>query len=310
MPPSVTAPSGEQFVIESGGYRAVVTESGAALRSLTHHGRDLVDGFAEDAMSSGGRGQLLVPWPNRVRDGRYSYGGTEHQLALTEPSRHNASHGLARWAAWQPVGPPAGGDTVTLGLRLMAQTGYPWTLQLNVSYTLDESGLVVTQSARNLSGTAAPYASGAHPYLTAGPGGLDDWQLTCPASVRALSDPERLLPAGREDVAGTAYDFREPRRVGDVQVNHAFTGLITDAEGVAMTTLVDPGTGTGVALWVDRHHRWLMLYSSDDRPGSARRSLAVEPMTAGADAFNSGENLVTLEPGGSFVATWGIRAVG
>ena len=93
-------PSGDQFEISGGGYRAVVTESGAALRLLEHDGRPLVDGFAEDEMSSGGRGQLLMPWPNRIRDGAYSFGGRDLQLALTEPERHNASHGLVRWAAW------------------------------------------------------------------------------------------------------------------------------------------------------------------------------------------------------------------
>jgi len=308
VPGTTDAPSGEQLVIESDGYRAVVTESGAALRCLTSRGRDLVDGFAEDEMSSGGRGQLLVPWPNRIRDGRYSFGGQDHQLALTEPKRHNASHGLARWATWQVVDRRE--DSVALALKVMAQTGYPWTLRLHVRYTLDQDGLRVTQRAENLAGTAAPYASGAHPYLVAGPGPVDGWQLSCPAGVRGLSDPVRLLPEGREDVDGTAYDFRSARSIGDVAMNHAFTSLATDGAGIATTTLLDPATQTGVALWVDSHHRWLMLYTADDVPATARRSLAVEPMTANADAFNSGEDLVVIEPGGSFEASWGIRAVG
>ena len=45
----MVAPTGEQFEISGGGYRAVVTEGGAALRVLEHEGRPLVDGFAEDA---------------------------------------------------------------------------------------------------------------------------------------------------------------------------------------------------------------------------------------------------------------------
>lgn len=310
VPAPVTAPSGEQFVIESGGYRAVVTQSGAALRELSFEGRHLVDGFAADAMSSGGRGQLLMPWPNRVRDGRYTFAGTTRQLALTEPARHNASHGLARWAAWSPIATTRTAASVSLELWLMAQTGYPWTLRLQVTYTLGESGLRVTQSAENHAATAAPYASGAHPYLSAGPGPVDGWELTCPAAVRALSEPERLLPAGREEVAGTAYDFRDARPVGGVQVNHAFTDLARDADGVATTTLRDPTTGDGVALWVDEQHCWLMLYTADDVPATARRSLAVKPMTAPADAFNSGADLRVLEPGERFAATWGIRAVG
>lgn len=314
VPPSPAAPSGVQHVIESHGYRAVVTQGGGALRELTSGGRHLVDGFAVDRASSGGRGQLLVPWPNRIRDGRYRFAGTDHQLALTEPRRHHASHGLARWAAWSPVAGPDHGEVapgaVTLELWLMAQTGYPWTLRLQVTYALDGDGLRVTQSAENHAATPAPYASGAHPYLAAGPGPVDTWELTCPAGVRGLSDPERLLPIGRADVKGTVYDFRAPRPLGDVQLDHAVTDLARDPDGVATTTLRDPATGHGVALWVDGQHRWLMLYTADDVPATARRSLAVEPMTANADAFNSGEDLRVLEPGERFAAAWGIRAVG
>ncbi|HEY0646126.1 MAG TPA: aldose epimerase, partial [Nocardioides sp.] len=93
-------PSGDQYDIAAAGYSAVVTESGAALRCLSHDGRDLVHGFAETEMSGGDRGQLLMPWPNRIRDGRYSFGGRDLQLGLSDPARGNASHGLARWAAW------------------------------------------------------------------------------------------------------------------------------------------------------------------------------------------------------------------
>ena len=76
----MVAPSGEQYEISGNGYRAVVTESGAALRVLEYDGRPLVLGFEEDQTSSSGRGQLLAPWPNRIRDGRYSFGGRDHQL--------------------------------------------------------------------------------------------------------------------------------------------------------------------------------------------------------------------------------------
>ncbi len=144
----MTAPSGEQFEVTAGDYRAVVTESGAALRVLEHAGRPLLDGFAEDEMSAGGRGQLLVPWPNRIRDGAYSFDGRDLQVGLTEPARHNAIHGLARWASWTAQEHTA--TSITLGYRLMAQTGYPWTLDLHVVYDLSADGLTVTQTATNL----------------------------------------------------------------------------------------------------------------------------------------------------------------
>ena len=64
-------PSGEQFELRAAGYRAVVTEAGATLRVLEYDGRPLVDGFAEDELCHGGRGQLLMPWPGRVEDHAY-----------------------------------------------------------------------------------------------------------------------------------------------------------------------------------------------------------------------------------------------
>jgi aldose 1-epimerase len=304
-------PSGDQYEISAAGYRAVVTESGAALRELGYAGRPLVDGFAEHEMSPGGRGQLLMPWPNRIRDGQYSFAGRDLQLPITEPKRHNASHGLARWAPWTLEEHTA--NSVSLQYRLMAQTGYPWLVDLHVLYDLSADGLTVTQTATNMSDEAAPYASGAHPYLSVGPGPVDTWELTLPADTRSLTDDERLLPIGTEAVEGTAYDFRVARPIGDVVLNHAFTDLMRDDQGVATAVLRGPASAPGVALWADEHHRWLLVYTADDVPATARRSVAVEPMTAPVDAFRSGEDLMTLSPSGrpgdEVSVSWGIRAL-
>ena len=302
----MTAPSGDQHVLAHGRYRAVVTQSGATLRSLTYDGRDLVQGFAEDRMPSGGRGQVLVPWPNRIRDGAYTFAGARQQLPLSEPGRHNASHGLVRWVSWTPSEQDA--SSVTLRYRLMAQSGYPWTLDVGCRYVLDDDGLAVTVSATNLADAAAPYACGAHPYLTSGSPHVDDDVLTLPGATRLLTDAERKLPTGREPVAGSSYDFGEGRAIGDTVLDHAFTDLTRGADGRARVTLRSP-TGAGVELWADERFGWLQAYSGDDQGDTARTALAVEPMTAPPDAFNSGDDLVTLEPGATHTATWGIRGL-
>jgi len=304
------APSGDQFEISGGGYRAVVTESGGALRVLEREGLPLVDGFDEDEMAFGGRGQQLVPWPNRLRDGRYTFDGRDLQLGLSEPARHNASHGLVRWAAWTLEEHTE--RSVALTYRLMAQTGYPWTLDLRVVYDVSADGLTVTQSATNVSDQRAPYASGSHPYLSVGPGPVDGWELTLPAATHLLVD-DRLLPVGREPVDGTPYDFRMARPLRGLVLDDGFTDLVCDEDGVATAVVSDPATGRSLALWVDGQHRWLQVYSADDAPRTARRSLAVEPMTSPPDALRSGDDLVVLspagEPGDEFSASWGLRAL-
>lgn len=306
---SSVRPSGDQFEITAEGYRAVITEGGAALRSLTHEGRDLVDGFAADAMSSGGRGQLLMPWPNRVRDGRYSFGGRDLQLALTEPARSNASHGLVRWVAWTLEEHTQ--SSVSLSYRVMAQTGYPWTVDMHVLYDLSADGLHVRQTATNLSGDEAPYASGAHPYLRVGEH-IEHLELTVPARTRLLLDPERKLPTGQEAVDGTSYDFRSGRVIGESVLDVTFGDLVRDGSR-ADVALCDPATGRGVGLWVDDRHRWLQVFTPEVPAGQPRTGVAVEPMTAPPDAFNSGTDLVALAPAGSagdeLSTEWGLRAL-
>ena len=188
----------------------------------------------------------------------------------------------------------------------MAQSGYPWTVDLHVLYDLSADGLTVTQTATNLSDRPAPYASGAHPYLTAGPGPVDGWELTVPASLRLLGD-DRQLPVGEEAVAGTPYDFRVARPLRDLRLDDGFGDLARDAAGITTASVRDPETGLGAALWVDRHHPWLMVFSADAGWDPPRQAVAIEPMTAPPDALNSGQGLIWLEPGASWEGSWGLR---
>ena len=96
----MTLASGEQIEIVRGSQRAIVVEVGGGLRSYAANGRELLDGYGVDAMSTSGRGQVLSPWPNRLRHGSYEFDGKRRQLPLTEPEHHNAIHGLVRWAPW------------------------------------------------------------------------------------------------------------------------------------------------------------------------------------------------------------------
>ena len=301
------APSGEQIEIVAGDQRAVVVAVGGGLRTYSVGGRELVDGYGADEMSSSGRGQVLIPWPNRLQDGSYEFDGRHHQLPLNELGRRNAIHGLVRWAAWTASEREA--HRVVMGHVLYPQPGYPFALRLNIEYALLDSGLRVRTTATNVGVAPCPYGSGAHPYLTLGTAIIDGLVLRAPGRTVLRSD-NRGLPVGREDVNDTSYNFLQPRQIGSTTLDHAFTDLERDRDGLARVELRDPDHGTEVSLWVDESYAYLMLFTGDPLPDVRRRSLGVEPMTCAPNAFRTGDALIRLQPGASFTSTWGIAARG
>ena len=308
-------PSGRQHEIRHADHVAIVTEVGAALRSYAVGSREVLDGFARDAMADGGRGQVLAPWPNRVRDGTWTWAGVELQLGLTEAAKRNAIHGFVRWVAWDLD--DATEDRVSLTTTVWPQPGYPFRLALRATYALDDDGLTVTLTARNESSRPAPYGIGQHPYLAAitatGPttnaspdAPLDGCLLTVPATTRLLTD-ERGNPVGTESVAGTTYDFRTARPIDDLVLDTAFTDLLPDQDGRSRVRLDRPD-GTFTELWADGSTRWLQVFSGDTlAEGRRRQGLAVEPMSCPAGAFVSETDLVVLDPSAEHTLRWGLQ---
>jgi aldose 1-epimerase len=308
MTPAASPLTGAQYEIAAGGYLAVVTELGAGLRELRHRDRPLITAYQADELPPAGAGQMLLPWPNRVDHGRYRMAGADYQLDLSEPAAGNAIHGLTRWSAWSLARHDA--DAVVLRLALLGHTGYPFRLDLEVAYQLGgEAGLTVSVTARNAGTRPAPYGTGSHPYLTAGAPVVDGCELTLPVS-RWLPADQRGIPSGPpSDVAGTQLDFRAARPVGTLTLDHAFTGLERDEAGLAWARLTS--NGTGAALWAGPGYQWLQVFTGDTL-GQAhrRRALAIEPMTCPPNAFVTGTDVITLEPGETVTHRWGIQAAG
>jgi aldose 1-epimerase len=294
-------PSGEQYEIAFEEQRAVVTEVGGGLRTYRVDGEDVIDGYGVDEMATGGRGQLLIPWPNRLEDGSYEFGGRRFRLPITEPVHSNAIHGLVRWVPWQVRAHEP--HRAVLGFVLHPQPGYPFSLEIEIEYELSASGLTVRTTATNTGASACPYGSGAHPYLTLGTETIDDVLLRVPARTALRSD-ERGIPVGTVAVDGTELDFRTARRIGEAKLDHGYTDLERDDAGVARI-VAEAADGSGRTLWVDESYPYVMVFTGDI-PAVQRRGLAVEPMTCPPNAFRSGEALVSLEPGESHTAAWGL----
>jgi len=305
----VTSPTGDQYDLTlQAGERTVtatVTEVAAGLRALAVDGIALVETFPSTSIPPSACGITLVPWPNRVADGRWELDGEVQQLDLTEPSKGNASHGLLRWTAYRVVEHHP--HAVTQAATVHPQHGWPFQLDVTVRHELVDDGMTVTHTVTNVGSGRAPWALGSHPFLRVGDHDVADLTVTLDAATRYVTD-ERSIPTGTEPVDGTAYDLRHGPRVGDLDLDTAYRDVAADAEGVRRTTVRAPD-GSGVELWQDASYPHVQVFTprTFPRDGVLGLALAAEPMTAPANALATGDGLRWLDEGETATAVWGVR---
>jgi aldose 1-epimerase len=293
--------SGEQYPIRAGEHEAIIVEVGAGLRGYTVGGIDVTAAYGEHELAPRGCGATLVPWPNRLRGGHYAFDGHEYQVAITELDKVNSLHGLARWARWNAVS--HADSSVTLGIDIVPQTGWPFEVRVEVTYSVDaERGLRVEVSATNNGATPAPFGVGFHPYLSTRGHALDDCVLTVPARTHLRVD-QAQIPVGTEPVEGTPFDLRAGRALGSARLDDAFTDL-DEFDGRHQVTVSTPSGGA--RLWMGPAFGYTQVFTNDDL-AHGEPAIAVEPMSCPADAFNSGDGLVVLGPAGQWRGEWGIE---
>ncbi|WP_277209858.1 aldose 1-epimerase family protein [Isoptericola croceus] len=300
-PVAPEAPSGTQYRITAGTHAATITEVGAMVREYTVGGRDVFVPFDEAEPAPVFNAAVLLPWPNRLRDGRYTADGVTYQLAVSEPDRHTALHGLGCWYRWSAV--EVTSEAVTLELALPAQKGWPFQLTSRVRYSVDAArGLEVRVTTRNVGVGTAPYGVGFHPWLATGGADLDACTVRLDATEHVTVD-ERLLPTGVEPVSG-GHDLRATRSLAGLDLDDAWVGATRDDDGLSWCLLGCPD-GRTPAIWMDDSMDCWQVCSADHITGHRRFGLAAEPMSCYADAFNTGDRLVTLAPGESHTVRWG-----
>ena len=294
-------PTGRQHVLTLGAQRAVVTAVGASLREYVVDGLDVVLPFDESQIPPAFSGAVLAPWPNRLRDGVFSYAGESYEVPLTEHARQTALHGLVAHTTFETV--DADPTSVTLQHVVVPTHGYPWPVRLRLTYVLTAAGLRVSAEATNLGSATAPYGIGFHPWLSPGDGQVDECTLRIDAARHVTVD-DRLLPTGTERVTGK-YDLLSARALAGIDLDDAWTDLARDADGLSWVRLGRPD-GRTVAMWADGATRAWQVCTGDAVALIKRRGVAAEPMTCIADAFRTGNDLVELAPGASHVLTWGL----
>jgi aldose 1-epimerase len=297
-----------------GDLRLRVAPYGAALRGLWREvpgagQQEIVTAYTGAKGKIGGQGDVLIPFPGRIREGRYTFDGQTYQMERNDKESPGAIHGFLRHVPWEVAEQSEQSVTFAVTLQAGDHPGYPFPLRATVTYTLEAAGLTCRFALTNSGEQPAPVAAGFHPYFTVGSDTIDGDTLHVP--MAATLEFEGLLPTGNVlPVDGTPYDFRQPRPIDTTPLNTCYLHPLRDPDGLLRLSLATPSGDRKVTVWMDAAFDYVVLYSGDPLPEShRRRALAIEPMTCGSDAFNHPEwGLVALEPGQIFAGVWGVTA--
>lgn len=299
--------SGEQAFVAFRGATLIdwVVPFGDEQLSLTDGYRNEAELLGQDGVRNG----VMVPFPNRIANGRYHHGHSNHDLL---PGCDNGErliyHGFVRKLAFDLVEVREVGDGAeallrTEAIRPGAFDGYPFSLVVHVRVRLGLEGLALTITATNVGCHSAPYAAGWHPYFCFGGESIDCLELQVPAHQTILAD-DNLLPLPGASAHASIHtrpelDFRLPRSIGTGEIDAALSGLSADADGIIRTRLRDPKRGCGLTVW--QEGGLVHLFTGDTLARNPRRSVAIEPVEAMTDAFNRDDCRAAIElaPGAS-----------
>lgn len=302
--------SGQQFSLsmrsEIGEIAAVISEIGGALRSLQIDGHEFCEPGNTESVSPFCEGIVMAPWPNRLDGGTYQYQGRALEVPITIHSQNNANHGLLVNYPYRVLNQTS--SKVTLVATITPTMGYPFLVETTVTYELISTGIKVTHTAINHSKESAPYAVGGHPYFRFSGVDTGDVFLRSDAETILILD-DRQIPVGTMPTANSEFDLRSGVRVADNFIDNDFTDLPRDASGLAHTYLTATD-GRSIDIWQDESLKHVVIFTPDfyfQNLGDEKIfAVAVEPQTAAANAFNTGDDLLWLETGRPFAATWGV----
>lgn len=222
----------------------------------------------------------LVPFVNRIRDGRFSFRGREVRLSPNLQGDPSPLHGQGWRHAWAVV--QASQDQAELAYD-HAPGEWPWAYSARQQFLLTPQGLEAEIAVTNRASDPMPAGLGFHPYYECRSDTVFDANVDCVWTV-----DEKVLPVARAPATGR-YDLHQ-RRINGASLDNGFGGW----DGHA--TLAWPDSGLQLSLISDE--RFLQVYAPPE--GGV---VVIEPVSHANDALAHPEaewpelGLHVLEPG-------------
>ena len=284
---------------------ATVSNVGAALKNLKVNETEIITPTTGHELNPYADGIVMAPWANRIDHGKWNLNGQELQLQITDTQLDNAIHGLVSQKLFEISRQSQ--SSVRLQAEISKTAGYPFDVSIWVEYTLTSNGIKVTQGATNQGIDPAPLVVGAHPLFQIS--GTPTELLEFKSAARSVDlVNERKIPIGKQKIANTQYDISNWRELSTCDFDHGFGDLVRDEQGLAHHYLRSP-KGDMLDIWQGKEFKYAFIFTPDrfhnNADSTLRKAIAIEPQTGPANAFNSKEDLIWLEPDQVFEASWG-----
>jgi len=294
----------------TGEYVVIIPGFGATLNEVVLKKGDSLHSFVdgcdsyEDLLTEGKlkfKGPKLFPFPNRIKDGKYSFEGKDYQLRKNFVSQNHAIHGLLIESNFKIIGKNIEYEKATVQLEYISEgqdQGYPFKYKLSVDYSLSSDGLSCKTIVSNNSSTNIPIGDGWHPYIQL-EAQLDNLKLQIPSCSRLETD-NRLIPTGN---IFNEERFKKPEQIKDTCFDDCF--MIEGKESIAEIHLFNEEKNIEMILWQENgkgKYGFFQLYIPPNR-----KSIGIEPMTCAPDAFNNKLGLIILRPGDLTEFSFGIK---
>ncbi|MEO8133112.1 MAG: aldose 1-epimerase [Betaproteobacteria bacterium] len=234
-------------------------------------------------------GYPLVPYSNRIGDGRFTFDGRSHALSSNSPVSAHPLHGIGWLREWSVVS--SAPDRLILVCAHLptgrADAQWPWAFTATQTFALDDTALTWTLVLTNDDAETMPAGIGLHQFVPKTP----RMELHC-ATKAVWRNDKRMLPVERMKVPAE-WDFNARRPVGELTVDNCFAGWSREA------LLVWPERGWSLRLAASDVFGHMIAFTSPERD-----SIAIEPVSHANNAVNlaatrADTGLVRLAPGES-----------
>ena len=241
----------------------------------------------------------LIPFPNRIKDGNFKFQGKSYELECNFIEENHAIHGLV-WNKPFKLLKTEYSDDAALVIHCLdyrgESKGYPFEFRLEQTTLLNDKGVEIITTIKNTGKTKLPMGDGWHPYFQLNEP-VDKLELQIPAK-ESIEVDTRMIPTGNLH----NYDlFQELSPIKDSSFD---TGFKLENNAISITEIYSENNDISLNVWQESDnakYNFLQIYIPPDR-----QSIAIEPMTCATNALNSGDGLLVLNPGQSFVGRYGV----